>query len=349
MNIGIKICKGIKVGVVVALLAANSAAIATEWEAPKMSWGVPDLQGVWTSATITALERNPQFGDKLIVGEERAREIEKNFEFNKLIEEDAKPTDPSEGAPTDRDTQAGYNAFWLEPGRTLAEIDGKYRTSIITDPENGKIPYSEQARRAFMQFAARMGTDNPEQRPLGERCLVGFGSSGGPPMLPVLYNNNYRIVQSPGYVLILAEMNHDARIIRMNDEHRPEEMQPWLGDSIGRWEGDTLVVETVNFHPQQSFRFATKHRVYIPPSATVTERFTRVAEDKILYGFTVEDEEAYTQTWKGELPLRATEGPIFEYACHEGNYALPGILAGARREEKRYGQEREESVDKKNE
>lgn len=315
------------------LLALAVSSVAEDWEPPRMSWGAPDLQGIWTSATITALERNPQFGDKLIVDEERAREIEKNYELNKLIEEDAKPTDPNKGAPTDRDSNAGYNAFWLEPGKRLAEINGKYRTSIITDPENGKVPYSQQAKKAFFQKARQMGTDNPEQRPLGERCLVGFGSSGGPPMLPVLYNNNYQIVQAPGYVMILAEMNHDARIIRLNDEHRPEEMQPWLGDSVGHWDGNTLVVETVNFHPQQSFRFAIKHRVYIPPSATVTERFTRVAADKILYRFTVEDQEAYTQPWQGELPLRATDGPIFEYACHEGNYALPGILAGARREE----------------
>jgi len=153
-------------------------------------------------------------------------------------------------------------------------------------------------------------------------------------MLPVLYNNNYQIVQSPGHVLILVEMNHDARIVRIDGEHLPDHVRPWLGDSIGWWEGDTLVVETTNFHPDQEFRPAILHTLYLPFDAKVTERFTRVADDVILYEFEVEHPTHYTQSWRAQIPLNAAAGPIFEYACHEGNYALPSILAGARAEER---------------
>jgi len=152
-------------------------------------------------------------------------------------------------------------------------------------------------------------------------------------MLPVLYNNNYQIVQNENYVLILVEMNHDARIIRLRGDHLGNKFKPWLGDSIGYWDKDTLVVETINFHPQQSFRFAIKHSVYLPQSAKVVERFTRTSDDAILYEFTIEDSNAYTQPWSAQIPFRATDASIYEYACHEGNYALPGILAGARRED----------------
>ena len=185
-----------------------------------------------------------------------------------------------------------------------------------------------------MEYGQSTGYDGPEQRPLGERCMVGFGSSGGPPMLPVLYNNNLQLVQNEDYVMIVVEMNHDARIIRLDSEHLGDEFSPWLGDSVGHWDGDTLVVETVNFHPQQSFRFAIKHVLYMPPTAKVTERFTRTGPDEILYEFTVEDDSAYTQPWTAQIPFRTAEGSLYEYACHEGNYALPGILAGARREER---------------
>ena len=176
--------------------------------------------------------------------------------------------------------------------------------------------------------------DNPEERSLGERCIVGFGSSGGPPMLNVLYNNHYQIVQSPGYVMIMVEMNHDARIIRLDASHNPENMKPWLGDSVGWWEGDTLVVKTINHHPQQKFRAAIRHQILMMEDAEVTERFTRTSETEILYEFEVNDKKAYRDTWKGEMPLRSTNNKIYEYACHEGNYAMANILAGARAEEK---------------
>jgi hypothetical protein len=153
-------------------------------------------------------------------------------------------------------------------------------------------------------------------------------------MLPDVYNNNYQIVQSPDAMVILVEMVHDARVVRMNGKHVPKNITPWMGDSIGHWEGDTLVVETTNLNPGQKAHYGIKQRFYLPPTGKVIERFTRVGADEILYQFTIEDATAYTQPWRGEVPLRATRDQIYEYACHEGNYALPGILAGAREQEK---------------
>lgn len=308
------------------------------WQAPKTHFGHPDLQGIWTNATVTMLERPKQFGNQLVLTPEMGRQLEENNPFARMKELDARPTDPDAPAPQAGAGVGGYNAFWMDPGTRVVQIDGEYRTSIITSPDDGQIPYSSEGRRHFVDgYAVRnsaIGRDGPELRALGERCLVGFGSTGGPPMLPVLYNNHYQIVQTADHVMILVEMNHDARIIRLNDEHRHPEMNPWLGDSVGRWEGDTLVVETTNFHPLQEIRSATRHRLYIPQDAVVTERFTRVGPDKIKYSFTVKHDEAYTQPWSGEMPLYATDKRIFEYACHEGNYSLPGILGGARQEER---------------
>ena len=154
-------------------------------------------------------------------------------------------------------------------------------------------------------------------------------------MLNVLYNNHYQIVQSPGYVMVLVEMNHDARIIRIKGNRLPDHIKPWLGDSVGHWEGNTLVVKTKNHHLQQRFRAAIRHQILITETAEVTERFTRTSEDEILYEFSVDDDVAYRDVWKGEMPLRRAEGKIYEYACHEGNYAMANILAGAREEERR--------------
>ena len=311
-----------------------AATAQDSWEVPRTASGVPDLQGVWDSATITTLERDPALGDILIVDSEEALRLEQTSALNVLTESDNAPSDPNRAPPTDGDTDAGYNAFWIDPGTRLAQIDGEYRTSFIVDPPNGRIPYTAAAGQAFMAYGKSSGYDGPEQRPLGERCMVGFGSTGGPPMLPVLYNNHYQIVQNDKYVMILVEMNHDARIIRLDSSHLHEDYKPWLGDSVGHWEGDTLVVETRKFHPQQSFRFAIKHSLYLPPTAKVTERFSRTGPAEILYEFTVEDITAYSQPWTAQIPLRAAEGALYEYACHEGNYALTGILAGARRVER---------------
>lgn len=319
--------------VVLAAFATASQAAQTNYTAPRTEWGAPDLQGVWTNASLTSLERDEMFKGKPFLTDAEAAEFERTNAFAQFSAEDAKPTDPSVKAEKTSDP-GGYNAFWLDPGTKLAVVNGEHRTSFIVDPANGKVPYTPAGAKAFGAARASINFDGPENRALGERCLVGFGSTSGPPMLPDVYNNNYQIVQSQDVVLILVEMVHDARIVRMNGKPLPKEMSPWMGDSVGRWEGDTLVVETTNLHPGQKAHYGIKQRFYLPPTGKVTERFTRVAADKILYEFTVEDSEAYTQPWRGQVPMLKTNDQIYEYACHEGNYALPGILAGAREQEK---------------
>ena len=315
------------------LLAASSTWAKDGWEAPRTSFGDPDLQGVWTNATITPVERQ-DWMPNLVLSPQQAQMLEART--REFAERGSAPTDPNEPAPPAGENVGGYNSFWIDAGTTVAKVNGEYRGSLIVDPPDGKLPYTQaaNAKRFAMLRSIQQGLDGPEQRPLGERCIVGFGSTSGPPMLPVLYNNNYQIVQAPGHVMILVEMNHDARVIRLGNEHPPDHVRTWFGDSIGRWEGDTLVVETTNFHPDQSMRACIRYQIYFSPDLKVIERFTRVAPDEILYEFTVDDPTAFTQTWRGEIPLRASEGPIYEYACHEGNYSLPGILAGARSEEK---------------
>lgn len=301
------------------------------YEPPRTASGAPDLQGTWTNATITSLERPDQI-NKLVLYEWEAELWE--TQFGKFFA-DNDPSDPDAGAPPAGEDVGGYNTFWMDPGTRLVRVNGQIRSSIVVDPASGKVPYRAEYRRKLNNAIGSVFTDfdGPEQRPLGERCIVGFGSTGGPPMLPVLYNNHYRFVQTPSHVMILVEMNHDVRIVRLNGEHRSAHIKPWLGDSVGHWDGDTLVVETANFHPGQSFRAAIRHQLYMSENTIVTERFTRVADDQLHYEFTVEDPEVYTQTWRGETTLRGAAGRIYEYACHEGNYSLPGILAGARADE----------------
>ncbi|MYF11114.1 MAG: hypothetical protein F4229_09050 [Gammaproteobacteria bacterium] len=314
-----------------ALCAAvlGATAHAEPFAAPRTDFGHPDLQGTWTNATITALERPDQF-DRLVLTEAEAAEWERRTAgFFEAID-----NIPEGGLQAGEDV-GGYNSFWMDPGTRALRVDGEPRSSIITSPSSGKLPYRLGARIKLINFMGNVinAFDGPEQRPLGERCVVGFGSTGGPPMLPVLYNNNYQIVQTPDHVMIHVEMNHDARIIRLGGEHPPAQVRPWMGDSIGRWEDDALVVETTNFHPGQTFRAAVKHQLLLSPEGVVTETLRRVGEAEIKYSFEVEDPALYTEPWRGEITFRPADGRIYEYACHEGNYALPGILAGARREE----------------
>jgi hypothetical protein len=228
----------------------------------------------------------------------------------------------------------GYNYVWIEAGDRIAIVNGEPRSSLVVDPPNGRIPALTPAARQRLTEAAQQSRqfgayDNPENRPLAERCIMSFGSNAGPPMLPnYFYNNNYTIVQTRDHVMILTEMVHDARIIRLGDvKPLPKERRPWMGDSRGRWVGDTLVVETTNFHPMQVFRGASEH-------LKVTERFTRVDDRTILYRFTMEDPTTFTQPWSGEVPFVAMDELIYEYACHEGNYALSNVLSGARAQER---------------
>src|SRR5262249_42932996 len=199
----------------------------------------------------------------------------------------------------------GYNNLFIDRGSELARVDGQKRTSLIIDPPEGHAPVRAD-RQQGRGFTGNLGSfDSVKNRPLSERCLIGFGSPSGPPMLPVLYNNNYQIVQTPTHVMILVEMVHDARVIRMNGTHLPKDVTPWLGDSIGHWEGDALVIETTNFHEGNRFRGGSEN-------LKVTERLRRVDANPIIYRATIEDPAVYTKPWTIEYPFVAAAGPVYE-------------------------------------
>ena len=315
-----------------AMIFGNSGH-AADYKPLRTPDGKPDLQGVWTNVSLTTLFRSPQFKTNSIsVAEAERLERQRAASMAASL----RPTDPNAPAPPAGGNVGGYNSFYGDSGDRLAFIKGEYRTTWVVDPPIGKPPYSEKGQQAFTKALAfaRETFDGPEARPIPERCIVGFGSTGGPPMINVLYNNTYQIVQTPDAVMILVEMNHDARVIRMNGKRLPENIRPWLGDSIGRWEGDTLVVETSNFNPGESLRSNFNQTLFMSQNAKVTERFTRISDREIFYEFSVDDPEVFSQVWRGEMVFNATPGPVYEYACHEGNYALPGILAGAREAER---------------
>jgi len=303
-------------------LAAGGLLLAQgkTWTLPRTPDGHPDLQGTWSTATLTPLERPAELAGKQFFTKQEAAEYEKQFlqQANR---------DRRDGG-ADTDVGRAYNEFWFSRGSHLVASG---RTSLIVDPADGKIPpltaeaQKRQAERAAHASAHQF--DGPEERPLAERCIL--WPTGGPPMLPGGYNNNYQIVQAPGYVMILVEMIHDVRMIPTDGRpHLPPEVRQWMGDSRGRWEGNTLVVDTTNFTDKTNFRGASKDLHLI-------ERFTRVSPETILYEFTVDDPAAFTRSWKAEIPMQKTDEPILEYACNEGNYAMSGVLGGARAEEKK--------------
>jgi hypothetical protein len=308
----------------------------------------PDLTGIWTNASLTNLTR-PRGVDKLVLTAEEAEILAANTAVAGISPEEADDsgiTDPNEGAPPkgSRDFGLrGYNSFWVDPGTSLARVKGELRSSYIIDPANGQIPRLPKPKIDYGDrgFGARYltgigGNSDPEALPLAERCLIGFGNTGGPGMQGVLYNSNYQFVHTDEYLMIMVEMVHDVRVIPIFDSakaaranHRPEAIKPWLGDSVGWYEGKTLVVETTNYKPLQIEQGSIK----ITEDGKLTERFTRHSETEVVYQFTVEDPNFYSQPWTAELSFHATDESIFEYACHEGNYAMEGILAGARLKE----------------
>src|SRR5580698_720604 len=308
------------------LPAQTPAAKSTSknWTVPRTPDGNPDLQGVWTNATLTPLERPAAMAGKATVSDAEAAAFEKKNKDDEA-KYDGKADNPIADSLGSGGT-GGYNALFVDHGTELVRVDGVKRTSLIIDPPDGKVPPITAEARA--RNAAMMRNfnrfDSVKDRPLGERCLTSFGSSSGPPMLPVLYNNNYQIVQTPENILILVEMVHDARIIRMNATHAPSSVRQWFGDSIGKWEGDTLVVDTTNFTDKTRFRGSSEN-------LHVVERFTRIGQNDILYRVTLDDPTTFTKAWTVEYPFVATKGPIYEYACHEGNYAMTDILGGARK------------------
>ena len=296
---------------------------------PRTPDGHPDLQGIWTNATITPLERPAALAGKATLTDAEAHELETKS-ANELADYDGKSEGPLLTATGSAGT-GGYNALFLDRGSEFARVDGVKRTSLIVDPPDGKVPHiSADAGQRLAASYGGMSFDSVKDRPLSERCLLGFGSTSGPPMLPVLYNNNYQIVQTPDSVMILVEMVHDARIIRMNAKHAPPDVRQWLGDSVGHWEGDTLVVDTTNFTNKTRFRGSTEN-------LHVVERFTRTDAGTILYRATIDDPATFAKPWTIEYPFLATKGPIYEYACHEGNYAETDILGGARQKEAEAG------------
>ena len=306
-----------------ALFAVTStfAQSKAAWKVPRTADGHPDLQGIWSNATRTPLERPAEFAGKATITDAEAREWEQK-EHEAWQELDGTSEGPLHKQKGSEGTGA-YNVLFYDMGNGLARIDGVKHTSMVIDPPDGKIP------PMLPQARERNGTrpqtfDNVKDRGLSERCII--TSMAGPPMLPTLYNNNYQIVQTPAAIMILVEEIHDVRIIHMNARHKPANIRQWTGDSIGHWEGDTLVVETTNFTGQTHFRGSSK-------DLKVTERFTRVDDKTFVYKATMEDPSTWAKPWTVELPFIAQPGPIYEYACHEGNYAIVDILGGARKME----------------
>jgi hypothetical protein len=299
-------------GVIAAAALAASAVSAQ---------GPPDLHGVWSFSTITPLERAPEFAGKTTMTAQEAADFEKRtVERSNRDRRDPNPV---------ADVGGAYNEFWWDRGTTVATVRGKKLTSLIVDPPDGRVPAltpEGQARAAARAEARRQHpADGPEDRSLGERCLM---FNAGPPMLPGPYNNYVQILQTRDHVVIDNEMIHDARIVPLDGRpHAPAAVRRWQGDSRGHWDGSTLVVDTTNFTDKTNFRGAGDQ-------LHLVERFTRVDANTLLYEFTVDDPASFTKPWTAALPMKKTDDRIFEYACHEANYAMRGILGGARFEEK---------------
>jgi len=308
----------------------------------------PELSGIWTNQSLTGMTR-PNGVEDLVVSQEVAAQIAAGTPIAGIA-----PGDFDENAPINEETGAppegsfdfglrGYNSFWTDPGSSLAMVKGEFRTSYIVDPPNGRVPRREVTTGDYQRvgFGSRYltgvgGNSGPEDIPLAERCLIGFGNTAGPGMMSTLYNSTYQFVQTEDYVMINVEMVHDTRIIptfasaeEARANHRPNVIKPWLGDSTGWYEDGTLIVETININPKQM----EQSSVPITGDGKITERFSRHSDGEIFYQFIVDDPNLYIQPWTAELSFHATDGPIYEYACHEGNYAMVGILAGARRVE----------------
>ena len=303
----------------------------SEWEPPRLPDGRPDLQGVWDFRTATPLERPEALADRATLTDEEAAAVE----FGATAFQRAADAQPPEGSV------GAYNAFWLDFGTTVTD---DRRSSLIVDPPDGRLPDVVEGAlrhdgsldvdlpgpRPVRLRSAGIGADGPEDRGIAERCILGFNS--GPPMMPSAYNNNMQLFQNEDHVVILNEMVHDARIVPLDGRpHIPDAIRHWTGDARGRWEGDTLVVESRNYSDRTaSFDPSALTALGTGSTLRLTERFTRVAEDTLLYEYTVDDPATFTRPFTVALPMRASAMPVFEYACHEGNYGMINALSGAR-------------------
>ena len=311
----------------VALSPAAAAAQTSQGgsqQMPRTAWGHPDLQGVWDFRTLTPLERPDALADVPVFASDEAA-----AEFAAATAH-ALDADRRDGADQEfgfgSDIERAYNQFWMDYGSNLTD---DRRTSLIVDPPDGKIPWTPEGRNrpgTFARAFSGMVTEGPEDRALSERCILGFNA--GPPMTPSAYNNNVQLFQTPDTVVIFNEMVHDARIVPLDGRpHLAGSLRQWMGDSRGRWEGDTLVVETTNFLRETSFTGSSAN-------LHLVERFTRVADGTLLYEFTASDPTTYARAWTAQVPMRLSDGDLYEYACHEGNYGMFNLLAGARAEER---------------
>ena len=292
----------------------------------RLPFGQPDFRGVWSFAMLTPLERPEELKDKEVLTEAEA--IQYQDAITKALDHDT-----PEGAERVCKGTGNYNEFWYDRGNSVAKTR---RTSLIIDPPDGKIPpLTAQGQRRAQERAAYRASRGPADswtdRGLGERCMIGFNS--GPPMMPAAYNNNMQVFQTKDTFVILNEMVHDARIIPLDGRpHSSAKIRGWAGDSRGRWDGDTMVIETVNFREENRFRGAG-------PNLKLVEKLSRVGTDTLLYEVTVNDPETFTKPWTLQIPMSPGDGRLYEYACHEHNYGLTGILAGHRAEEKRATEE----------
>ena len=304
--------------------------------APRTAWGAPDLGGVWDFRTITPLERPPELADRAVLTPEEAAAFAEQAIAG--LNADQRPDDAAQ------DVERAYNDFWWDWGDSLTE---DLRTSLIVDPPDGRIPArvvgideADQARRAGWHRPIRERVvfygpaRGPEDLGLSERCMLGFNA--GPPLLPSAYNNNLQLFQTPDHVVIFSEMVHDARIVPLSEDqpHLPESIRQWMGDSRGHWDGDTLVVESTNFTDKTGSFYTIVDSYGSGETLRLEERFTRVDADTLLYSFTVDDPETFTRPITAEIPMRRSDLPLFEYACHEGNYGMTNLLTGARVQER---------------
>jgi hypothetical protein len=310
----------------ISAVAQTAKTPAKAWNPPRTADGHPDLQGIWNYSTLTPMERPRELAGKPFLSEEEAAAYEKRAVQSRNVDLDRETTPTSRGivngSEETQDLANAYNEFWWDRGTKVVKTR---RTSLVVDPPDGKIPaLTPQAKKrlAALEEASERPAQGPEDRPVSERCIVRPNS--GPPMTPTGYNNNFQLIQAPGYVVIFNEQIHDARIIPMDGRvHLPENVRQWMGDSRGHWDGNTLVVETTNFTNKANFRGSSE-------KMHLVERFTLTEPGTLLYEFTVDDPQSFTRSWTGQIPMSKGPEHIFEYACHEGNYSLFTTLSSAR-------------------